>query len=103
MKTFSLQCTDRSRYVETKILSKEAFDHVKSLGVEFATLEDAGECLLRIVADKSVNGHTLFLSPRNWAARGYVDLDMEDYKDEQLQEIMTDQLKGSESEKKLFL
>jgi hypothetical protein len=89
--------------VETKILPKEAFDHVKSLGVEFATLEDAGECLLRIFADQSVNGHTLFLSPRKWAARGYVDLDLEDYKDKLLQEITADQLKGSEFEEKLFL
>jgi hypothetical protein len=89
--------------VETKILSKEAFDHVKSLGVEFATLEDAGKCLLRIVADQSVNGHTLFLSPRRWAARGYVDLDLEDHKDKLLQEITADQLKGSASEDKLFL
>jgi hypothetical protein len=93
----------QNRYVETKILSKEAFNHVKSLGVEFATLEDAGECLLRLVADTSVNGHTLFLSPRKWAARGYIDLGLEDNKDDLLQEIMTEQLKGSESEEKLFL
>lgn len=89
--------------METKILSKEAFDHVKSLGVEFATLEDAGQCLLRIVTDKSVNGHTLFLSPRKWTARGYVDLGLEDYEDDLLQEITTEQLKGSESEERLFL
>lgn len=89
--------------METKILSKEAFDHVKSLGVEFATLQDAGECLLRIVADKSVNGHTLFLSPRKWATKGYVDLGLEDYRDKVLQEITTEQLKGSESEEKLFV
>jgi hypothetical protein len=73
------------------------------LGVEFATLEDAGECLLRLVADTSVNGHTLFLSPRKWAARGYIDLGLEDNKDDLLQKIMTEQLKGSEFEEKLFL
>jgi hypothetical protein len=89
--------------VETKILSKEAFDQVKSLGVEFATLSDAGECLLRIVADKSVNGRTLFLSPRKWATRGYLDPDLDDYSDTLLQEITADQLKGSEHEEKLFL
>lgn len=89
--------------METKILSKEAFDQVKNLGVEFATLSDAGECLLRIVADKSVNGRTLFLSPRKWAARGYLDLDLDDYSDALLREITADQLKGSEHEDKLFL
>lgn len=66
-------------------------------------LEDAGECLLRVVADKSVNGHTLFLSPRKWAPRGYIDLDLDDYSHELLQEITTDQLKGSEFENKLFI
>jgi hypothetical protein len=92
-----------SRYVETKILSKEAFDHVKSLGVEFATLADAGDCLLKIVSNKQMNGHSLFLSPRKWAPRGYFDMGLDDYEDALLQEITRDQLKGSEAEEKLFL
>ena len=91
------------RYVETKILSKAAFDEVKSLGVEFATLEDAGQCLLRIVSDKSLNGHSLFLSPRKWAPRGYFDLGLDDYEDELMNEITADQLKGSRAEEVLFL
>jgi hypothetical protein len=91
------------RYVETKILSKAAFDEVKSLGVEFATLEDAGQCLLRIVSDKSLNGHSLFLSPRKWAPRGYFDLGLDDYEDELMKEITADQLKGSRAEEVLFL
>jgi hypothetical protein len=84
-------------------LSKEEFDHVKSLGVEFATLSDAGDCLLRILSDKKMNGHSLFLSPRKWAPKGYLDWGVDDYEDELLQEITTDQLKGSEWEEKLFL
>jgi hypothetical protein len=91
------------RYVETKILSKAACDKVKSLGVEFATLEDAGQCLLRIVSDKSLNGHSLFLSPRKWAPRGYFDLGLDDYEDELMKEITADQLKGSRAEEVLFL
>jgi hypothetical protein len=91
------------RYVETKILSKAAFDEVKSLGVEFATLEDAGQCLLRIVSDKSLNGHSLFLSPRKWAPRGYFDLGLDDYEDELMKEITANQLKGSRAEEVLFL
>ena len=92
-----------NRYVETKILSKEAFDEVKGLGVEFATLEDAGQCLLKIVSDESINGHSLFLSPRKWAPRGYLDLGLDDYEDKLLQEITTDQLKGSRYDERLFL
>ncbi|KAI5450289.1 hypothetical protein NCC49_003200 [Naganishia albida] len=90
-------------YVETNILSKEAFNHVKSLGVEFATLTDAGSCLLRILADRKMNGHSLFLSPRKWAAKGYMDWGVDDYEDELLTEITGDQLRGSECEEKLFL
>ena len=84
-------------------MSKAAFDEVKSLGVEFATLEDAGQCLLRIVSDKSLNGHSLFLSPRKWAPRGYFDLGLDDYEDELMQKITADQLKGSRAEEVLFL
>jgi len=73
------------------------------MGIEFATLADAGDCLLKVVSDRTINGHSLFLSARKWAPRGYVDLDLDDYKDERLKKIAEDQLKGSEPEDKLFL
>lgn len=73
------------------------------MGIEFATLTDAGDCLLKVVSDKSINGHSLFLSARKWASKGYVDLDLDDYEDEGLKEIAQDQLKGSDPEGQLFL
>ncbi|KAL4996643.1 putative short chain dehydrogenase/ reductase [Aspergillus recurvatus] len=66
-------------YVRTNILSDEAFEHVSNTGVQFATTEDAGECLVRILSDPTVNGHSFFVTARKWAARGYMDLDLDDY------------------------
>ncbi|RDK39598.1 short chain dehydrogenase/ reductase [Aspergillus phoenicis ATCC 13157] len=71
-------------YVHTGILSEEAFAHVKRAGVEFATAEDAGRCLLRILADGKVNGHSFFVTARKWAEKGFMDLDLEDYGDDAL-------------------
>lgn len=65
-------------YVRTKILTTEVFDHVQGSGVDFAEAEDAGQCLLRILSDDKVNGHSFFIAPRKWASRGYVDLGLEE-------------------------
>ncbi|KAG9524333.1 phosphoglycerate mutase-like protein, partial [Aureobasidium melanogenum] len=94
---------EATKYVKTKILSEEAFEHVKSKGVDFATVEDAGQCLLRILSDREVNVHSFFLSPRKWASRGYVDFELEDYKDELLKEVQKAQLKGAPPEDGLFM
>lgn len=95
---------DNSRYVRTSILSEEAFDQVQASGVEFALAGDAGECALRILSDRSINGKSLFVCPRNWAPRGYMDLDLEEYRDSNLiGEIQADQIKHSPVELGLFL
>lgn len=91
------------RYVKTKILPAEAFQHVQDVGVDFATPEDAGRVMLRILGDKSINGRSLFLSPKKWAPKGYLDLDIDDYDSELLQEIQADQLKGAPVEEGLHL
>lgn len=84
------------RYVRTNILTPEQFDVVAAKGVDFATSADAGQCLLRIVSDREVNGHSFFIAPRKWAARGYMDLDLEDFHDDTfLQEIQEDQMKNA--------
>ncbi|RGP69540.1 hypothetical protein FSPOR_4644 [Fusarium sporotrichioides] len=90
-------------YIRTSILSKVQFDQVESSGVEFATSEDAGECALRILSDKSVNGRTLFVCARKWAPRGYIDLDLEDYPNSPLlQDIQMDQMRNAPVELGLF-
>lgn len=91
-------------YVRTLILPESAFKHVEDAGVEFATGEDGGRLLLRLLSDKSINGRHLFLAPRKWAPNGYLDLDIDDYKGNELMEgIQADQLKGAPVEDGLFL
>ncbi|KAF4973358.1 hypothetical protein FSARC_336 [Fusarium sarcochroum] len=90
-------------YIRTSILSKEAFDKVEKSGVEFATAEDAGECALKILSDRSINGRSLFVCARKWAPRGYLDLDIEDYPESPLiQEIQHDQMRNAPVDLGLF-
>ncbi|KAK5044726.1 hypothetical protein LTR84_010500 [Exophiala bonariae] len=91
-------------YVKTKILSEEVFEEVKAKGVEFATVEDAGQCLLRILSDESINGRSLFIAARKWASTGYMDLDLEDTEENELRkEIQFDQMRGNPVEDGLIV
>ncbi|KAG8626561.1 hypothetical protein KVT40_005506 [Elsinoe batatas] len=90
-------------YVKTNILSEEAFQHVKDVGVEFATVEDAGRCLLRILGDATVNSHQSFISARKWAPLGFIDLEIDDYSgNDLLQEIQADQIRPAPIEDGLY-
>ncbi|KAL2817899.1 putative short chain dehydrogenase/ reductase [Aspergillus cavernicola] len=91
-------------YVRTKIVSQEAFDHVESLGVQFAKAEDAGECLLRILSDVGINGRSLFVTARKWTEKGYMDLDLEDYRGNELVlEMQEEQMRAAPAEMGLFV
>ncbi|PLB52106.1 putative adam [Aspergillus steynii IBT 23096] len=91
-------------YVKTNILPEEAIARVEEVGVQFAEPEDAGQCLLRVLSDSSINGRSIFLSGRKWASRGYIDLDLEDYAGNALvQEIQEDQMKAAPPSMGLFV
>ena len=91
-------------YVKTDILPEETFQKTQEIGIEFATVEDAGRCLLRILSDQSINGRSLFLSPRKWAKKGYVDLDTDPYIEEGLLgEIQREQIRPAAVELGLFV
>ncbi|PWY91645.1 putative short chain dehydrogenase/ reductase [Aspergillus sclerotioniger CBS 115572] len=91
-------------YVKTNILSEEAFNHVTSVGVQFAEAEDAGQCLLRILSDTTINGHSLFVAARKWAKKGYMDLDLDDYPgDELVGEIQEEQMWSAPVSEGLFV
>jgi len=91
-------------YVKTKSLSAQDFENVRAKGVEFATTDDAGQCLLRILGDLTMNGRSLFIAARKWASRGYIDLDLEETeKNELRREIQVDQMRGSPVEDGLFI
>ncbi|KAK4552508.1 hypothetical protein LTR86_010352 [Recurvomyces mirabilis] len=86
-------------YIDTAIIPDESRIAIKESGTGFAELADVGPTLLRIVADKEVQGkcsrqlslcdrllndilpgRALAVFPRSWpeAPRGYVDLDADD-------------------------
>ncbi|KFX85748.1 hypothetical protein V490_09441 [Pseudogymnoascus sp. VKM F-3557] len=91
-------------YVKTSILSTEAFAHVESRGVQFAEAQDAGNALLRLLSDVTINGRSLFVSARKWAPAGYLDLDIDDYPgNELIQEIQVAQMAGAPVEEGLFV
>lgn len=94
----------QNRYVRTTILSKTDFDHVEKSGVQLAEAEDAGQCLLRILSDRSINGRSLFIAARKWAPKGYIDLNLDEYPgNDLLEEIQADQVRSAPVELGLFL
>lgn len=71
--------------------------------MKFAEASDAAQCLLRILSDTSINGHSFFVSGRKWASNGYLDLDLEDYAGNALvQEMQDDQMKSAPPSLGLF-
>ncbi|KAK4556819.1 hypothetical protein LTR86_005799 [Recurvomyces mirabilis] len=90
-------------YVKTKILPAATWKYLTEIGVEFATLEDAQHCLTHILSDQSINGRNLFLSPRKWAPKGYLDLGLDDFSGNKLiTEIQADQVKSNPPENGLW-
>lgn len=47
------------RFVNTPIMSEQVVEHLKGQGVKFTTPEDCARALLRIAADKTINGASL--------------------------------------------
>jgi len=90
-------------YVRTSILSEEAFSNVAKAGVEFAQLEDAQSCLLRVLGDTSINGRSLFIGARKWKSEGYWDLDIDDYHSNPIvEQIQQEQMWSDPVSKGLF-
>lgn len=87
-------------YVQTSIQSKESYDAARAKGIEFATTKSCLAAVMRIVCDKTINGrwvqkkishqiliidvgHSFAIVPYSVAETGFVDLDMDDLKDEE--------------------
>lgn len=51
---------------------------MKSVGIEFAEVEDAGRCLTKTLGDDRVNGHSFSVSPSRWEQSRYVDSGLEE-------------------------
>ncbi|KAM0281426.1 hypothetical protein ACHAQH_003549 [Verticillium albo-atrum] len=71
--------------------------------IQFATVEDVGQCLLRILSDTKCNGRSLFVAARKWALRGYMDLNLDGYEgNDTMEEIQAGQIKPNPVELGLF-
>ncbi|KAJ5135231.1 uncharacterized protein N7515_004509 [Penicillium bovifimosum] len=67
-------------YIKTDIISDSVSERLVSKGVQYAEIEDAAESLMRIACDTSVCGRALAVVPRVWAPQGYLDVDHDDYR-----------------------
>ncbi|KIX99561.1 uncharacterized protein Z520_05137 [Fonsecaea multimorphosa CBS 102226] len=68
-------------FVRTSITSETAKQFLDALGTEFADVDDAGRCVMRIVSDPNVNGRAFGIVPRSMAPHGFFDIDIDDYKE----------------------
>lgn len=56
-------------------------DRLESKGVKFSLKEDCAAAMLRIATDKSINGHSLAIVPRDDHPQGYIDAELDDEED----------------------
>ncbi|EXJ70662.1 uncharacterized protein A1O5_05652 [Cladophialophora psammophila CBS 110553] len=68
-------------FVKTSILSPAEKNWLDSSGIEFAEVEDAACCVMRIASDPTINGRVFGILPRSQAAHGFLDMDVDDYKE----------------------
>jgi hypothetical protein len=68
-------------YTKTNIVSPAVIERLESKGVKFSLKEDCAAAMLRIATDKSVNGHSLAIVPREDHAQGYIDAELDDEED----------------------
>ena len=68
-------------YTKTTIISQAVIDRLESKGVKFSLKEDCAAAMLRIATDKSINGHSLAIVPRDDHPQGYIDAELDDEED----------------------
>ncbi|KAL6250762.1 hypothetical protein RBB50_003065 [Rhinocladiella similis] len=71
-------CYIAPSFVYTNILGDGLVQLLNNSKIEWATVEDAAEAVMRIVTDPNVQGRALTIVPRSLAPRGYFDLSDDD-------------------------
>ncbi|KAH3999403.1 hypothetical protein HBI25_123110 [Parastagonospora nodorum] len=66
-------------WIKSAIRTKEYEQWLTDRGIEFGEQEDVAACMMRIASDRSINGRSLAIAPRNVAKEGYKDIDKDDY------------------------
>jgi len=82
-------------YTKTTILSQAVIERLESKGVKFSLVEDCAAAMLRLATDKNINGRSLAIVPRDINARGFVDANMDDQKDQMWEHLQNVALAAS--------
>ncbi|KAJ5261439.1 hypothetical protein N7478_012034 [Penicillium angulare] len=69
-------------YIKSAIRSAAYEAELISKGVEFAPPEDVATCMMRLATDRTINGHSLVITPRSVAKEGFMDVNMDDHVEE---------------------
>ncbi|KAJ5952832.1 uncharacterized protein N7479_011245 [Penicillium vulpinum] len=69
-------------YIKSAIRSAAYEAQLMAKGVEFAPPEDVAICMMKLATDRTINGHSLMITPKSVAKEGFKDVDMEDHIDE---------------------
>ncbi|KAJ5983094.1 hypothetical protein N7481_005193 [Penicillium waksmanii] len=81
-------------YIKSAIRSATYEAQLISKGVEFAPQEDVATCMMKLATDRTINGHSLMITPKSVAKEGYKDVGMDDHIEEgyfkRTQEIQLD-------------
>ncbi|OQE27852.1 hypothetical protein PENSTE_c004G02386 [Penicillium steckii] len=66
-------------YIKSAIRSASYEAQLTAKGVEFAPQEDVATCMMKLATDRTINGHSLMITPRSVAKEGYKDVGMDDH------------------------
>ncbi|OJJ81307.1 uncharacterized protein ASPGLDRAFT_132816 [Aspergillus glaucus CBS 516.65] len=69
-------------YIKSAIRSAAYEAQLISKGVEFAAQEDVALCMMRLATDRTINGHSLMITPKSVAKEGFRDVGMDDHIEE---------------------
>ncbi|KAK5400866.1 hypothetical protein LTR06_011177 [Exophiala xenobiotica] len=68
-------------WIKSAIRTKEYETWLTEHGIEFGEQIHCAGAMVRIACDKAVSGRSLMITPRSFAAQGFVDVDKEDSRD----------------------
>jgi len=66
-------------YIKTPIMSDAVVKRVESKGVKFALQADACKAVIHLASDKTLNGRSVAIVPREINSEGYMDAEHDDY------------------------
>ncbi|KAJ5811452.1 hypothetical protein N7474_007753 [Penicillium riverlandense] len=66
-------------YIKSAIRSANYEAELIAKGVEFAPQEDVALCMMRLATDRSINGHSLMITPKSVASEGFMDFGLDDH------------------------